>query len=540
MSPADHGRNDQPEPAVSPGEFFRRVYQFFYSKTVGLILILTLAALVLLGALITQATAGTYDDAMSKAIFVQDMRSRYGALTGALDWLGLFHIFSSIPFLVVAGLLAASILACTIHRLPQLWRRHAHPPIRPGDRFFARARYRATIATSRPTAQATALASRRLRQGGLRLVADGDDPGRLYADRFSWGGLGTVVAHLSLLIILAAFVTSSLGKIDANLTLGVDGPSVAVGHDSGLELAASEFVSQSDAAGRPLDYMSHLVLSRDGQVVAEQDVRVNSPLSYGGYKFHQWSYSQGIDVLITGPGGVLTDATLAIEGTTEDGAAGASYELPGSQTVWFFVPVSGQTGADSGIEPGQALIEVAAGDQLVAQQTVASGQAFVLGDYAFTFEGENWITVIAARRDPGALWMWLGSILLVAGMSLTFACRHRRYWARLSPGTDGRTRLELASSDPEDVSFRRLFDQLATDLAEALDGVVLDQTAETGADTGAETEPRAETGTAPETGTEPETKAGISDTPDTDDASDTAPPDTARAAARQTRETAHA
>jgi cytochrome c biogenesis protein len=51
--------------------------------------------------------------------------------------------------------------------------------------------------------------------------------------------------------------------------------------------------------------------------------------------------------------------------------------------------------------------------------------------------------------------MWFGSILLVAGMMITFGCRQRRVWVRWRDGA-----LQFASADKEDSGFRRQFDEL--------------------------------------------------------------------------------
>jgi cytochrome c biogenesis protein len=482
-------------PDVPAGEFFRTIYAFFYSKTVGLIIILALAALILLGALLVQAPAGTYDDPAAKAEFLAEVTAKYGGLAPLLSALGLFHVFSSIGFLVLVGLLAVSILACTTHRLPLLWERWRHPKTHATDRFFAQARYRGAVTAAEPVDDVMATLVEHFGKLRCRVISDEetchserseesvvsdekilrfaqddkegaqDDEERfLYADRFAWGGFGTVVAHLSFIVILAAFVVSALAGVNETRSLPVGGAALAVGHDTGLDLAATSFTATYSDDGRPLDYVSHLVLSRDGVTVAEQDVRVNEPLRYGGYKFHQASYGLAADVRATGPNGVIFEASVPFRWTSTDGTLtiGAFDLEEAGLSVDVVIPSSGASDPD--FPAGSAAFQVykTGSEDVLTMAVVEPGVPMEVGDYAFTFLRERQITGILVRHDPGAPWMWLGSVLIVLGMTVTFACRHRRYWVRVTAGDV--TRIELASSDKADAAFRRQFDELVAGL----------------------------------------------------------------------------
>ncbi|MDR1808181.1 MAG: cytochrome c biogenesis protein ResB [Propionibacteriaceae bacterium] len=470
LAAAEPGAGPGPdeEPDAAPGEFFRRIYQFFYSKTLGVVTILALAVYVLLGALLVQAGAGVYGDAAAEASFVESVRAKYGGLTGVLNALGLFHIFSSVGFLVVIGVLALSILACTTHRLPLLWDRFRHPKTHPTDEFFGRARYRAELSvTDSPDVAATAVADH-LKRLRYRVLADPDDPRSLYADKFAWGGFGTVAAHVSFLIIIAAFALSALAGVAEVTNLPVGGAPVAVGHGTDLQVQATTFQATYDDDGRPLDYVSHLVVTENGAVVKEQDVRVNEPLSYGGFKFHQNSYGLAADVQVTGPdGSVVFDQSVPLEYQTSDGTAVAGiFTLAGpGLEVQVILPASGST--DSGIAAGDAVFQLykTGSSEVLDMAEVAPGEVLDEGDYDLTFLRERQVTGILVRHDPGAPWMIVGSILLVAGMTVTFACRHRRYWVRVAgAGPAGGAVLRLASSDKEDGGFRQAFEDLAADL----------------------------------------------------------------------------
>ena len=62
-----------------------------------------------------------------------------------MDVLGFFTLFSSPLFLLTTVLLAGSIIGCTLHRMPLLWRKATRPLLHVTDGFFDHAKLRETI-----------------------------------------------------------------------------------------------------------------------------------------------------------------------------------------------------------------------------------------------------------------------------------------------------------------------------------------------------------------------------------------------------------
>ena len=106
-------------------ELFSWIYRVLRSKLLGVLVILAMAVLSLLGTLIVQAPSGL--DTLARADWLESVRPRYGGWTSVLEFLGLFGLWTSPLFLAVTALLAMSIIACTVHRLPQLWERATRP-----------------------------------------------------------------------------------------------------------------------------------------------------------------------------------------------------------------------------------------------------------------------------------------------------------------------------------------------------------------------------------------------------------------------------
>ncbi|MDR0782484.1 MAG: cytochrome c biogenesis protein ResB [Propionibacteriaceae bacterium] len=450
----DVATEDQVE--VNFGEFFRRVYQVTYSKTIGLIIIITFAVFALLGAVFQQAPEGTYGDVDAKAQFLAAMQSKYGGWTSVLDFLGIFHVFTSIGFLVVCGALAISLIGCTTHRIPPLVERFRSPRVMVSERFYGAARYQGSVATELKPKKALIMAHDELKKARYRVIA-GDETS-LYADKWAWGGIGTVVAHLAFLMILCAFVVSGLTSYSSILPVWEGREAVAIVEGSSIKVEVTEigavFVDQ-----RPEDYFSNLKLFDGDTLVAEQTIRVNTPLNYKGWGLHQADYGPAVDVRLVNPSDEGFVGTILLRTKTSVGLTVGGIYLP---ERGVYVEVSRVTPGvqRNDLAPEEALFQVYSiasdgSDQLIGMKILYPGETYEIGDLFITYDRESQYTGILVTRDPGAIWMWIGSGLLVIGMTITFTCRHRRVWVRAIKGE-----LQFASADKEDSGFRRLFEEL--------------------------------------------------------------------------------
>ena len=464
------GLDDQA--ALSPGQVLGQICAFFYKKVVGLVLLLLTGLLSLLGVLFPQMPSDVRSDPEATARWVEQARSVYGGWTGVLHRAGVFTMFSSVPFLVVTGLLAASIIACTVHRLPIIWNAARHPRVRVTARFFDRARLRCRFTAPVSAEKAFETVCSDARGHRMRVIADGGGPGRnAYIDRCSWGPFGTVLAHTAFVIIMAGFVVSSFtGFRDQQFTLTVGYPK-DVGHGTTLVAEATGFQDTYYDDGSPKDYVADLVVYDGGRQVAGRQVRVNSPLSYGGVMFHQAYFGVSAVLRVTDSSGaeVFHDG-VALERTTRDKKLTyGRTALPDGSTLVVVGSASGQTG--TGIEPGQVGIEIYEGDtdNPIDRTTLDMGTPTTLGDYTFTFEREQQFTGMIVKKDPGTGIVWFGFLLLLIGTCMTMFARHRRMWVRVTETDDGAL-VQMASPDRQDSGFTRFFTDMAVRVSGGMSG----------------------------------------------------------------------
>lgn len=444
---------------------FQQIYRFLYSKYVGMLLILLMAVLALLGALIVQAPPGAHSTPETWSTWLDQVRPRYGGWTDVLAFLGIFNVFSSIWFSGVTILLAASIVACTTHRLPLLWRNAVHPKTRTSDGFFRHARYSDARDFAVPAATVSAALAGELKARRFRVIEDG--PG-IYADRFRWGPFGTAIAHAAFVMILFGMLISSVTGFESTLLITV-GDRVPVGHGTDLELEVEGFEDTYHPDGRPADYVSDVVLTRGGNVVAsESELRVNTPLRFEGLKIHQTTFGVATDVTITSPDGtVIHDGGVPMQGTTADGTEVLGWVTIPGQDIEIVVaaPASGQLSLN--MRPGQAAFIVydALAETTRDSVVVDQGAQATLDGYTVAFNRESKYTGLTVVRDHGAPWVWAGSLLIVLGMTMTFGFKHRRMWARVAESESGGSNLLIASSDRQDFIFETWFHEFVDAVA---------------------------------------------------------------------------
>lgn len=453
--------------SVAASDVLDRLWRFFISMRTGLVLILGLGLLSLIGTLLVQAPAGMTADPAAYTSWIASIHSKYGGWTPVFDKLGFFSVFTSIWFKAITVLLTTSVLACSINRAPRLWKIAFHPRTRMGETFFTHAALRANILV--PAGPDTAMDNVRevLKSHRFRTITDPDENGlNLYADRFRWGPFGTVVAHISFVIILLGFFLSATTGFKDTQFVAPVGSKVEVGHGTGLSIEAKAFNDAYYPDGSPSDYASDLVVYKNGAAVDRQTVRVNHPLTWNGVSFYQSFFGTAAAMKITDAAGkTLYNDAAALQWQSDDGkhSIGQIDMKAAGLSVYVIVAASGEP--DPNIKAGQVELEIHQNgtEAPIATQVVDQGKPSTIAGVTYTFERTRQYTGLIVARDPGAMWVWVGSTLLVLGLFLVFFFPHRRVWVRIRK-TSGGTEILCASTMKRDVAFEPQFHQLVTDI----------------------------------------------------------------------------
>ncbi len=372
-----------------------------------------------------------------------------GPLVDVFERLGLFRIFTAPWFTALLVLLIVSIIVCTLDRLPKIRAVTARSRVeQPGSFFDASLTGRGTmhLATALTVEQSHDAAVRIAQQMRARgwEASTSPDPevtgGQIvHGDRFRRSYRFTLVMHTGLVLLIAgAALSGALGYTQGILlTNGEALPIGKIGSVGGLVVENRAFSAPRTESGAFADFTTELALYRDGAQVAEKVIRVNDPLMYDGWSFHQNFFGPSVKLEIRSVTGDLLWSGEAPLTATVEGAPYATLPIPGSSAGLELLLQRDPAGAAALLVVASEPVAPASSEvRTLFASILAPGEAASAPNVNFTvqLQGVSSYTGIIARRDPAAAIVWLAVALIMAGLTLTLRRPRARLWIRIQPG----------------------------------------------------------------------------------------------------------
>jgi cytochrome c biogenesis protein len=435
--------------------------------------IIVLSLLAVVGMTLRQLPDFAFRSPADYAGAMADIHARYDASLGrsvvdVLERLQLFQVFSSTWFSVGLVVLVVSIVACTLDRTPRLWRHVSDVRVvQPGPFFDPTLPDRAVLAGVSADQLRSVLRGHRFR------VREASTPEGhfVYGDRNQYTKLATLLTHLGLILFLvAAAVTSRLG--DEQGLVVAEGESLTVqpiGTPGLLLVRNLGFDAPGFETGTPTDFTTDLAVFRDGEEVARKTIRVNDPLTVGGYSFHQNGFGPAPDLVLRDrEGAILWSGPVPL---TEE-AAGFPYgvlSVPGREIGLQLLLQRASDGRGivlvlpyrvvGTLPDGAADVEELVPLALARGETQTSPGI----DFSVELRAFSDFTLLIAKNDPGQGLVWLAFGSLITGLAITFYLPRRRVWTRVVPGGD----VTIVGRSDRYVDFDREFGRLLGDLVAA-------------------------------------------------------------------------
>ena len=457
-----------------------RLWRLFTSVNFAVVQIVAVAVLAVFGMTIRQLPGFAFRSAADYATEMNRLRAIYEPVLGVgtvdvLERLQLFHVFNSTPFSVALLVLVISILICTLDRTPRLWQQAATIRVVQPDAYFdLRLPDRVSIAPGGLTVASMAQALRRHRFS-VREAGGPDGSTFVYGDRNQWTKLATLISHLGLILFLVAgLVTARFGDEQGLVVAKGDTLTVQPIGTPGLLLVQNlGFEAPGLETGNPTDFTTDLAVFQDGQLLARKTIRVNDPLTVGGYTFHQNGFGPAPDIEIRSK----VDDSVLWSGPVPltDSAGGLPYgaiPIPGqpyglelllNRSTEGVGTLIAEPYAVRGTNPDGTPDVVRGFPVAVVNGETADMEGL---DLSLSLRGFSQYTLLIAKRDPGQGIVWAAFLSLIVGLAITFYLPRRRIWARLRP--DGR--LDLVGRSDRHVDFDREFGGLIDDLVAARSG----------------------------------------------------------------------
>jgi cytochrome c biogenesis protein len=414
----------------------RALWDFFCSLTLTMFLLPALAVTSIIGTVIPQgAVAANYARSIGPA-----RMKLYQAL-------GFFDMYHSWWFILLLGLLCLNLIACSIKRLPQIWRIVTRPQTVLGKSLEKTLPNLATLAVP---GEALAVQERLTRilshEFGSPQVTEQDGVYHLFVQKAPWCRFAVYAVHLSILIILLGAIVGSLFgfKGFANITEGESVTRItSKGEkeiDLGFAVRCEQFRASFYDTGAPKEFKSILTVLENGQPVpgyTRVPIIVNDPLTYKGITFYQSSYGKAGEHVFTAsePDG-SHPATFKV-------ASKGSVQLPDGGGLCLLETADDVSSFRPGLSGAAALVELHSADGS-SRQTMVFANHPELNRRAQRENGgpllgylggkERMFTGLQVAHDPGVWIVWLGCLLMVIGVYVAFFWSHRRIWAQVSDG----------------------------------------------------------------------------------------------------------
>ncbi len=411
------------------------LWDFFCSLKLTMFLFIALAVSSIIGTVIPQ---GTVPPEYLQTI-TQNKLKLYQAL-------GFFDMYHSWWFILLLILLTVNLIACSIKRLPGIWRTITRPVTVIDDGLEKTLSNRTIIITD---GDASTLSNRvvsiLMAEFAAPVITENKGIIHLFAQKAPWSRLAVYAVHLSVIIIfIGAIIGSLFGyKGFVNIPEGNSVDKVMSRAEKeinlGFAVRCEKFSVANYPNGAPKEFKSILTVLENGKPVAGYNrvpVIVNDPLTYKGITFYQSSYGKLGDHEFT-----ISDA----DGHTQPLKirSGGSAKLPNGSGICLQETTPDISQYQAGVSGPAAQVEVhlANGENktfIVYSNNPAMNRMNLpyTGGKLLQYRGgeEFMYTGLQVAKDPGVWVVWVGCILMMVGIYAAFFMSHRRIWVRVENG----------------------------------------------------------------------------------------------------------
>ena len=433
-----------------------RIWDFFCSLKLAIIIVLLLALTSIIGTIILQNGA--------PADYIREYGQANYELFKKLQFIDMYH---STWFIGLLALFGMNLICCSIKNFPRVWKFVKEPTLVAGSGIFKNSANRAEFSCKESKQQVAEKITTLLNSEFAKITrTEKDEKIYLFAQKGIYSRFGAYITHLSILIIMAGAVIGNVWGYKAYVNI-VEGSSIdqvrsrnGTGPiDLGFTVRCDDFdVSYYPNSNRPKDYNSDLVILEDGQEILRKRIEVNDPLTYKGIKFYQSSYGSAGNAFFK------VRVTEKKTGEVMDLKAlqGKHAQLPGG----YSFTVTNFTENDRNFGPAMQLH--------VNTPDGKHGAPFVIwqnhpkldikrgGAFSFALHGfeQPQYTGLQVARDPGVNIVWAGCFLIVFGSLTAFFFSHKRIWVCLEDSGKKTKILMAGNAHRNQPGFSLAFDEL--------------------------------------------------------------------------------
>jgi cytochrome c biogenesis protein len=414
---------------ANSSDTINRVWKFFSSVRLTVVLLLSLALTSIIGTVIPQSgTASEY--------FHKYGEFWYKILSSLDSIFNIFDMYHSWWFRVLLLLLTTNIIICSINRMKATLKIIfvKIPPFNVSK--FRRLEYKKEFSNDRLPDELEKIYKPVIsRRYGYSRIEQTDKGFCLFAEKWRWTRLGVYIVHLSIILMLLGGLIGSIFGFEGfvNISEGESAKKInlrntAEMHVLDFEIKCENFNLSFYDSGAPREYRSSLVILENGKPVLKKDIIVNDPIRYKGINIFQSSY------------GTLPPKEVTLSFTSKEtgmeynkkAAINRPVDIPEDLGTFIIKDYRSSAGF-KGHNIGEAFIGMLTkktGDpvNILLPLRFPSFDKMRRGDVVIAVAKHNhrYYTGLQVTKDPGVWVVYSGFILMIIGCFVTFFMSHQR------------------------------------------------------------------------------------------------------------------
>src|ERR1043165_5740699 len=453
-----------PAPGLGWEEFSRELVEFFASIKLAMFLFLFIAITATNGTVIQQGER--------PETYIQEYGEDAYRLFLRLGFTDVYHTWW---FTSLLGLLCVNSLTCFYKRFPAVWRSMKQDKVSVSLPFIKGMKQQAEVlipGTKESVAQQ--LAQHYVAKGYRVLAKNEGGEVTLYATKGVMGRVGAHMAHLSAtVIVLGGLLGSYYGFQEFGVCL--EGQTYHIPRGN-FDLKVEKFWIDYHENGSVKSYNSTLTVLEGSESRMTKTITVNDPLVYKGIWFYQSSYGDAWDQIevarinIKYKESEKVVKTIDLEWQKEQTLSELNLKLAITDFVADFAFNSTEKKVYSKtIEHANPAIKLTVNERSTVQATpwifYQFPDLFEIKDSKYQFELIGYkpkkYTGLQIAKNPGINIVWIGSTMIVVGITLSSFIYHRRLWTKIIPSADGVTVHVGGTTHKSQIDFQKEFRKLS-------------------------------------------------------------------------------